>query len=103
MRRGGSIGTNRLHTGNVGSVVKRAMTRHLQKMGMSADRAVLQANLFSGHSGRVGLYVSVSEAGVAPQTLAALARHVSLAMVCRYAERADMLKCAPHGAAGVGV
>ena len=72
-------------------------------MRVPTDTAVLQANLYSGHSGRVGLYVSASEAGVAPQTLAALARHVSLAMVRRYADRADMLKCAPHRAAGVGV
>ena len=103
VRRGGCIGANRMHTGNVGSVVKRAMARHFQKMGVPADTAVLQANLFSGHSGRVGMYVSASEAGVAPQAVAALARHVSLAMARRYAERADMLKCAPHRATGVGV
>jgi integrase len=103
VRMGGGIGPNRMHTGNIGSAVKRAMARHFQKIGVPADTALLQASLFSGHSGRVGMYVSASEAGVAPQSVAALARHVSLAVARRYAERADMLKCAPHRAAGVGV
>jgi site-specific recombinase XerC len=103
VRRGGGIGANRMHAGNVGSTVKRAVARHFQRMGVPAEAAVLQASLFSGHSGRVGMYVSASDAGVALQAVAALARHVSLGTVRRYAERADMLKCAPHRAVGVGV
>jgi hypothetical protein len=103
VRRGGSIGAGRLHAGNVGSIIKRAMARHFQRMGLPAEDAVAQAKLFSGHSGRVGMYVTASEAGVGLQPLAALARHASLAIARRYSEQADMLKCAPHKAPGVGV
>jgi hypothetical protein len=49
------------------------------------------------------MYVTASEAGVAPLHLAALGRHASLVMVRRYAAQADMLRAAPHRGPGVGV
>ena len=55
-----------------------------------------EAGRFSGHSGRVGLYVSATEAGVPAQHIAALARHKSMAIVLRYAQQADLLACSPH-------
>jgi integrase len=103
VRKNDSIGANRLHAGNVGSIVKRAMARHFQRVGAPADAAVERSKHFSGHSGRVGMYVTASEAGVGLLHLAALARHADLAMVRRYARRADMLKNAPHRTPGVGV
>jgi hypothetical protein len=79
------------------------MARHLQQAGHAAGDAVWQARRFSGHSGRVGLYVSASEAGVPAQHIAALARHKSMAMALRYPRQAEVLCCAPHTRPGVGV
>jgi integrase len=101
--RGGAVRGVRMQVGSVSGVIKRAMARHLVRTGMPAGEAGAMASRFSGHSGRLGLYISATEAGVASEHIAALARHASLAMVRRYARRADMLKCAPHLARGVGV
>ena len=103
LRRGGGVGPHRLHGSSVPRIIKAAVARHFQRLGMSRESSLVKAERFSGHSGRIGLYVTASEAGVAPQHLAALARHASLAMVRRYAAQADMLKCAPHRSPGVGV
>ena len=101
--RGGRIGLGRLHSGNVSYIVKRAMAQHFQRSGLPREIALTCAAGFSAHSGRVGVCVSAAEAGVAPQHVAALVRHKSLAMARRYAERADQLKCSPHRVPGVGV
>jgi integrase len=103
LTRGGGIGVSRLGSASVSPIVKRAMARHFRRIGLSAETAEAQAEAFSGHSGRVGICVTATEAGVPHQHLAALVRHRSLAMVRRYAERADRIKCAPHRAPGVGV
>jgi site-specific recombinase XerD len=103
LTRGGGVGVNRLGSASVSSIVKFAMARHFRRVGLSPAAAEAQAALFSGHSGRVGMCVTATEAGVPHQYLAALVRHRSLAMVRRYAERADRIKCAPHRAPGVGV
>jgi len=79
------------------------MARHFQRMGLTTEAAVVRAKEFSGHSSQVGMYVSACEAGVAPQKVAALARHASLPMVRRYAAQADMMSNAPHRTPGVGV
>jgi integrase len=101
--RGGAVRGVRMQVGSVSGVIKCAMARHLVRTGMPAGEAGAIASRFSGHSGRLGLYISATEAGVASEHIAALARHGSLAMARRYARRAEMLKCAPHLANGVGV
>ena len=103
LTRGGRVRKERLAAGAVSGIVKRAIARYLKRAGMAADDADRTASRFSSHSGRVGFYVSATEAGVLPQHVAALARHAGLAMTHRYARRADLLRCAPHLAAGVGV
>ena len=103
LARGGTIRTSRLDAASVSGIVKRVMARHLQQVGHDVGDAVRQARRFSGHSGRVGLYVSASEAGVPAQHIAALARHKSLAMALRYTRQAELLRCAPHARVGVGV
>jgi hypothetical protein len=47
------------------------------------------------HSGRVGVYTAASEAGIAIEAVAALARHKSLNVAQKYARNADRLKHAP--------
>ena len=103
LTRGGGVGANRLGASSVSPIVKCAMARHFRRAGLSPAAAEAQAALFSGHSGRVGICVTATEAGVPHQHLAALLRHRSLAMVRRYAARADRIKCAPHRVPGVGV
>jgi integrase len=103
LTKAGSVRAERLHVGSVGGIVKRALLRHFVRSGMSVEAATTEAQRFSGHSGRVGFYVSATEAGVPPQHIAAVARHGGLAMVRRYARRAELLKCAPHLTQGVGV
>jgi integrase len=85
LARGGAIRPDRLHTNSVSGIVKAAVARHLVRCGASPGPARAEAGRFSGHSGRVGLYVSATEAGVPAQHIAALARHKSMAMVLRYA------------------
>jgi site-specific recombinase XerD len=94
--RGGGIRHERLHANSVSSIVKRVVAHHLRSGGASVESAELTAARFSGHSGRVGLYVSATEAGVPAQRIAALARHKSLCMVLRYAQRANLLALSPH-------
>jgi integrase len=103
LTRGGSIGHGPLHAGSIGAIVKRALARHFVRAGLCPAAALRRAARFGGHSGRVGLCVAATEAGVAPQQLARVMRHASLAMLRRYAEQADMLKSAPHDLPGVGV
>jgi site-specific recombinase XerC len=103
LARGGGIASSRLHVGSIGSIVKRAMARHFQRIGLPPEEARARAMRFSGHSGRVGLCVTASEAGVRLQHVAALTRHASLATAGRYAAQANQLQCAPHLTPGVGV
>jgi site-specific recombinase XerC len=103
LTRGGGVAAGQLHAGSIGRIVKCAMARHFQREGLSREVALARAASFSGHSGRVGMCVTATEAGVPHQHLAALVRHTSLAMVRRYAEQADRFKCAPHRTPGVGV
>jgi hypothetical protein len=53
---------------------------------------VKEAKRYSGHSGRVGMHTAASEAGVAVEAVAALARHKSLHVAQKYARNADQLK-----------
>jgi integrase len=99
----GGVGGSRMHVGSVGALVKRAVARHLMRIGTPTEDAGAARRRFSGHSGRVGLYVSACEAGVPAQHTAALAAHTSMAMVLRYAHRAQMLRCSPHAWPEVGV
>jgi hypothetical protein len=96
LARGGGIRRERLHANSVSSIVKRAVAHHLRSAGASVESAQHTSTRFSGHSGRVGLYVSATEAGVPAQRIAALARHKSLCMVLRYAQRANLLTLSPH-------
>jgi hypothetical protein len=101
--RGGTVRNDRLGATSVSGIVKRAIARHLQRAGYGRTEADQQARRFSSHSGRVGLYVAASEAGVPAQHIAALARHTSMAMALRYTRKADLLRCSPHTRPGVGV
>ena len=101
--KGGIARQERVHAASIGCIVKAAMLRHYLRLGVPAETAAEKAGRFTGHSGRVGMYVTASEAGSAPQHTAAIARHKSLGMVLRYSKRADMVKCAPHHLPGVGV
>jgi hypothetical protein len=103
LTRGGGVGDSHLDSGSVSRIVKSAMTRYFRRAGLAPAVTEARAAAFSSHSGRVGICVTATEAGVPHQHLAALVRHRSLAMVRRYAERADRLKCAPHHTPGVGV
>ena len=96
LARGGAIRPSRLHANSVSGIVKDAVARHLVGGGVTTTAAQVEAGRFSGHSGRVGLYVSATEAGVPAQHIAALARHKSMAIVLRYAQQADLLACSPH-------
>src|SRR5262245_36510857 len=51
--------------------------------------------MFSGHSGRVGLYTAPSETGIAIEAVTALGRHKSLNVAQKYARKAVQLKGAP--------
>jgi integrase len=101
--RGGSVRSSRLDCTSVSGVIKRVIARHLRQAGATVDEAARHARRFTGHSGRVGLYVSASEAGVPAQHIAALARHRSMAVALRYTRQAELLRCAPHARPGVGV
>ena len=96
LARGGGIRRERLHANSVSSIVQRTVADHLRSVGATVESAQVTAARFSGHSGRVGLYVSATEAGVPAQHIAALARHKSLSMVLRYAQRASLLTLSPH-------
>ena len=96
LARGGAIRSERLHANSVSSIVQRTVADHLRSVGASVESAQVTAARFSGHSGRVGLYVFATEAGVPAQHIAALARHKSLSMVLRYAQRASLLTLSPH-------
>jgi integrase len=61
LTRGGGIGRNRMHVASVGVLVKRAIVRHLTRIGTPSHQAAVTARRFCGHSGRVGLYVSATE------------------------------------------
>jgi hypothetical protein len=102
LARSGSVRPERLHANSVSGIVRRAVIRHLLVRGSTVEDALRQAKGFSGHSGRVGLYVTATEAGIPAQHIAALARHKSMAMVLRYARMADQLACSPHVRPGGG-
>jgi galactitol-specific phosphotransferase system IIB component len=84
-----------LRDGGVSVALKARIDRYLEASGYTHEAAVKAAAKFSGHSGRVGLYVSASEAGVAIEAVASLARHKSLNVAQRYARKADQLRRAP--------
>jgi site-specific recombinase XerC len=101
--RGGSVRRSRLDTASVSGIIKRVMACHLQQTGVSPVEAAQHARRFSGHSGRIGLYVAAAEAGVPAQHIAALARHCSMTVALRYTRQAELLRCSPHARPGVGV
>ena len=78
--KGGCVRKQRLLIGNVNRIVEGAITRHLRRIGMPFDEAQNKAKGFTGHSGRVGLIVSGTEAGIAPQQIASVARHANFGM-----------------------
>jgi site-specific recombinase XerC len=94
IKKGGHI-RGRLADGGVCLALKARIARYLQACGYTPDAATAAAAKYSGHSGRVGMYTVTSEAGVAIEAVAALARHRSLHVAQRYARQADQLKRAP--------
>jgi len=94
IKKGGHV-RSRLKDGGVSLALKARVARYLQASGYTRDAAEAEASKFSGHSGRVGLYTAASEAGIAIEAVAALARHKSLNVAQKYARKADQLKRAP--------
>ena len=99
----GRIRGQRLHWVGISRIVKRAVAKHFRRQGMPKPDATAAAARFSSHSGRVGLCVTATEAGVPLQHIAAAARHRSLDMTRRYGRQANAMMCAPHRYRGVGV
>ena len=85
----------RIQDGGVNVVLKGRVARYLQDCGYTPEAAAKEAAKYSGHSGRVGMYTAASEAGVAIDAVATLARHKSLNVAQKYARNADQLKRAP--------
>ena len=98
----GRIG-GRISGGGVAFVIKASIARHWRDQGWSAAAAEQLARRFSGHSGRVGLVVTATEARASNLAIAAVTRHRSLDSLRRYAEQADPLSFAAHATHGVGV
>jgi integrase len=94
IKKGGHI-RGRLRDGGVSLALKARIARYLEACGYAPDAAAAEAAKYSGHSGRVGMYTAASEAGVAIEAVAALARHKSLHVAQKYARKADQLKRAP--------
>ena len=97
IKKGGDIRhiRRRIKDGGVNVVLKGRIARCLQDCGYTPEAAVTEAAKYSGHGGRVGMYTAASEAGVAIDAVAALARHKSLNVAQKYARNADQLKRAP--------
>jgi integrase len=85
----------RLKDGGVNVALKGRIACYLQDCGYTPEAAAKEAAKYSGHSGRVGMYTAASEAGVAIDAVATLARHKSLNVAQKYARNADQLKRAP--------
>ena len=85
----------RLKDGGVNVVLKGRIARYLQACGYTPEAAAKEAAKYSRHSGRVGMYTAASEAGVAIDAVASLARHKSLNVAQKYARNADQSKRAP--------
>jgi hypothetical protein len=94
IQKGGHI-RGRLRDGGVSLALKARIARYLEACGYSPDAAAATAAKYSGHGGRVGMYTAASEAGIAIEAVAALARHKSLNVAQKYARKADQLKRAP--------
>ena len=73
-------------------VLEARIARYLQGCGYHRSAALAEAEKYSGHSGRVGMYTAASEAGVAIEAVAALARHKSLNVSQKYARQANQLQ-----------
>ena len=76
-------------------VLKALIARYLEGSGYTSEAASDEAVKYSGHIGRVGMYTAASEAGIAIEAVAALARHKSLNVAKKHARRAVQLKRAP--------
>jgi integrase len=94
IKKGGHI-RGRLADGGVSVALKARVARYLEACGYTPNAAAVAAAKYSGHSGRVGMYTAASEAGIAIEAVAALARHKSLNVAQKYARKADQLKRAP--------
>jgi hypothetical protein len=79
----------------VSLALKARIARYLETCGYTREAAKAEAAKYSGHSGRVGMYAAASEASIAIEAVAALARHKSLNVAQKYARKADQLKRAP--------
>jgi hypothetical protein len=94
IKKGGHI-RGRLWDSGVSLALKARVARYLRACGYAREAANAEAAKYSGHSGRVGMYTAASEAGVAIEAVAALARHKSLNVAQEYAKQADQLRRAP--------
>ena len=101
--KGGHVGAKRISEKGVSLVVKARVAKHLVGKGLTRAAADTEASRYSGHSGRVGLYVACSEAGVPIEAVAALARHKSLHVAQKYARHADQLRRAPSKNTAVAI
>jgi site-specific recombinase XerC len=97
IKKGGGVRhiRGRITGDGVNLVLKARIARYLLDCGYTREAAAKEAKRYSGHSGRVGMYTAASEAGIAIEAVAALARHKSLNVAQKYARKADQLKRAP--------
>ena len=82
--------------------LKTRIARYLEACGYIHEAASDEAANYSGHSGRVGMYTAASEAGIAIEAVAALARHKSLNVAQTYARQAGPAEARAVEEPGVG-
>jgi integrase len=93
----------RLHPQSVSGIIKRRVAAYYMMQGAPAIKATEEGDRYSGHSMRVGFATSAAEAGADPLAIASVTRHRSLAMVQRYARRANALRQSPFRKDGMGI
>jgi len=84
----------------VSLALKARIARYLEDCDYTREAASDEAARYSGHSGRVGMYTAPSEAGIAMEAVATLARHKSLNVVQKYTRRADQTRALQEPRAG---
>jgi integrase len=80
----GKLSTKRIAPNTVAAVIRRHTALQLEKAGLSALEASLQARAFSGHSLRRGYCTSAAQAGVAEWAIRQRSRHASAEQVAKY-------------------
>jgi site-specific recombinase XerC len=76
IKKGGAVQhiRDRITGDGLNKLLKARIARYLRDCGYTPEAAAKEAARYSGHSGRVGMYTAASEAGVAIEAVAELAR-----------------------------